>query len=168
MLRRCPDIRERAKPGERSARGKHRRINSNINGSNNSNISNVTTVQANVSMTIGVGTNATTLTSTNTTGAAINQQLASVGGKIPVYLRQVLQLTGVGGGPNGGAVTPLYTFGANGFDNNDAITCTYYTRNGAQFGSLYPVNINTAAGTLQVESTNPLDVNTVQVVILRD
>lgn len=142
--------------------------NSNINGSNNSNISNVTTVQANVSMTIGVGTNATTLTSTNTTGAAINQQLASVGGKIPVYLRQVLQLTGVGGGPNGGAITPLYTFGANGFDNNDAITVTYYTRNGAQFGQIYPVNINTAAGTLQVESTNPLDVNTVQVVILRD
>ncbi len=142
--------------------------NSNINGSNNSNISNVTTVQANVSMTIGVGTNATTLTSTNTTGAAINQQLSSVGGKIPVYLRQILQLTGVGGGPNGGAVTPLYTFGANGFDNNDAITVTYYTRNGAQFGQIYPVNINTAAGTLQVESTNPLDVNTVQVVILRD
>ncbi len=142
--------------------------NSNINGSNNSNISNVTTVQANVSMTIGVGTQATTLTSTNTTGAAINQQLASVGGKIPVYLRQISQFTGVGGGPNGGAVTPVINFGANGFDNNDAITVTYYTRNGAQFGQMYPVNINAVAGTLQVESTNPLDVNTVQVVILRD
>jgi hypothetical protein len=140
----------------------------NISGGNIWNISNLLNLQAG---TVTIGTSVptqTTLTSTNATGAAMSQQLASVAGKIPVYLRQALQLTGVGGGPNGGAVTPNFTFGANGFDNNDAITVTYMTRNGVQFGSIYPVNINTAAGTLQVESTNPLDVNTVQVTILRD
>ena len=99
-------------------------------GNNASSITQLTTLQAG---TITVGTTPatqTTITSTNATGAAINQTLASVGGRIPVLLRQVLALTGAGGGPNGGAVTPAYTFGANGFDGNDAITVTYYSRNG--------------------------------------
>jgi hypothetical protein len=151
-----------------SAPGTPINLLTNMVGGGIRNITGLNNLQAS---TVTIGTalnNQTTLHSTNATGAAIDQNLAQVGGQIPVLLRQMLQLTGAGGGPNGGAITPNFTFGANGFDGNDAITVTYYTRNGVNFGSIYPVAVNAVAGTLQVESTNPLDNNTVIVTILRD
>ncbi|HYM20945.1 MAG TPA: hypothetical protein VEW28_08070 [Candidatus Kapabacteria bacterium] len=141
---------------------------SNIVGNNtNTNISNIVNTQT---QTVTIGSTPvqqTTLQATNSTGAPIVQTLAQVPGRIPVFLVQRLQLNPATPGPNGGA-SVTFNFGANGFDGTDALTVSYYARNGNQFGSIYIATQNAAAGTIQVESTNPNDNNTVQVSILRD
>lgn len=141
---------------------------SNIIGNNsNTNISQIVNVQTQT-VTIGnTPVQQTTLQATNSTGGPIVQTLAQVPGRIPVFMTQNAKLNPATPGPNGGA-SVTFSFGANSFDGTDAITVSYYNRNGNQFGSIYIANQSPVAGTVQIESTNPLDQNWVQVLILRD
>jgi len=131
------------------------------------NIQASTSVQTNLTLTIGVpGTNATNITSSNAGPASIAQQTPSVSGRIPTFQQYALALVPASG-PNGGGSVTFTTVNAPGlnFDANSGISVTYRTHNGGiPVGELWVTQTLT---TVTVESSAALDNNTVQIIILR-
>ena len=138
-----------------------------INITNIDNIQANTSIQTNVTLTIGVpGTNATNITSSNAGPASIAQQTPSVAGRIPTFQQYQLALV-PGTGPNGGGSVTFTTVNAPGlnFDALSGLTISYRTRN-----ATFPQGELTITQTLTditVESSAAGDNNTVQLIILR-
>jgi len=118
-------------------------------------------------LTIGVlGTNASSITTSNPGTATINLQTPSVSGRMPTFQTYVGTLS-PGTGTNGGAAV-VFNLGSNvGTANVDGMMATYRTSAVAGTAQGVLTITQTASGDVMIESTSANDMNSVQLTILR-